>query len=103
MTEHCVPTLFPRLQETEDKDLGVSDKFNLVLQVARKVQVRGGLVGPTVVVVMVVCACVCVCMCVSLCEYVHMEGQNWEFFEEKFMFRNAKSRAAKSISMDQFN
>ena len=50
MTEHCVPTLFPRLQETEDKDLGVSDKFNLVLQVARKVQVRGGLVGPTVVV-----------------------------------------------------
>ena len=26
-------------QEAEDKDLGVSDKFNLVLQVARKVQV----------------------------------------------------------------
>lgn len=28
------------IQEVEDKDLGVSDKFNLVLQVARKVQVR---------------------------------------------------------------
>ena len=71
-----MPTLFPWLQETEDKDLGVSDKFNLVLQVARKVQVRGGLVGPTVmvmvVVMVVVCACICVCKSACLCHCVNM-------------------------------